>query len=51
MRRQHLAIRLDLVERITVPSTPAFKLGRDIQIVVKAMPRSRNDGRLSIVFA
>ena len=26
------------------------KLGRDIQIVVKATPRSRKDGRLSIVF-
>jgi predicted XRE-type DNA-binding protein len=26
------------------------KLGRDIQIVVKATPRSRRDGRLSIVF-
>jgi predicted XRE-type DNA-binding protein len=27
------------------------KLGRDVQIVVKATPRSRKDGRLSIVFA
>jgi predicted XRE-type DNA-binding protein len=27
------------------------KLGRDIQIVVKATPHSRRDGRLSIVFA
>ena len=27
------------------------KLGRDVQIVVKATPRSRRDGRLSIVFA
>jgi len=27
------------------------KLGRDIQIIVKATPRSRKDGRLSIVFA
>ena len=27
------------------------KLGRDIQIVVKATPRSRKDGRLSIIFA
>lgn len=27
------------------------KLGRDIQIVVKATPRSRTDGRLSVVFA
>ncbi len=27
------------------------KLGRDVQIVVKAAPRSRRDGRLSIVFA
>jgi predicted XRE-type DNA-binding protein len=26
------------------------KLGRDVQIVVKATPRSRKDGRLSIVF-
>jgi predicted XRE-type DNA-binding protein len=26
------------------------KLGRDIQIIVKATPRSRKDGRLSIVF-
>lgn len=26
------------------------KLGRDIQILVKATPRSRKDGRLSIVF-
>ncbi|MBK9114541.1 MAG: XRE family transcriptional regulator [Betaproteobacteria bacterium] len=26
------------------------KLGRDVQIVVKATPRSRRDGRLSIVF-
>ncbi len=27
------------------------KLGRDVQIVVKAAPRSRASGRLSIVFA
>lgn len=27
------------------------KLGRDVQIVVKTTPRSRRDGRLSIVFA
>jgi len=27
------------------------KLGRDVQIVVKAAPRSRRDGRLSIVFS
>ena len=27
------------------------KLGRDVQIVVKAAPRSRGNGRLSIVFA
>jgi predicted XRE-type DNA-binding protein len=27
------------------------KLGRDVQIVVEATPRSRKDGRLSIVFA
>ncbi len=27
------------------------KLGRDVQIVVKATPRSRRDGRVSIVFA
>jgi predicted XRE-type DNA-binding protein len=27
------------------------KLGRDVQIVVKATPRSRRDGRLSVVFA
>jgi predicted XRE-type DNA-binding protein len=27
------------------------KLGRDVQIVVKATPRSRKDGRVSIVFA
>jgi len=27
------------------------KLGRDVQIVVKATPRSRRDGRLSIVFS
>jgi len=27
------------------------KLGRDVQIVVKATPRSRKEGRLSIVFA
>lgn len=27
------------------------KLGRDVQIVVKATPRSRKDGRLSIVFS
>ena len=27
------------------------KLGRDVQIVVKTPPRSRRDGRLSIVFA
>jgi hypothetical protein len=27
------------------------KLGRDVQIVVKATPRSRREGRLSIVFA
>jgi predicted XRE-type DNA-binding protein len=27
------------------------RLGRDVQIVVKAAPRSRGNGRLSIVFA
>jgi predicted XRE-type DNA-binding protein len=27
------------------------KLGRDVQIVVKAAPRSRGNGRLTIVFA
>ena len=27
------------------------KLGRDVQIVVKAAPRSRGNGRLSIVFS
>ncbi|MCC6194397.1 MAG: XRE family transcriptional regulator [Burkholderiales bacterium] len=27
-----------------------LKLGRDVQIVVKATPRSRKDGRLSVVF-
>ena len=27
------------------------KLGRDVQIVVKTTPRSRRDGRLSVVFA
>lgn len=27
------------------------KLGRDVQIVVKAAPRSRGSGRLSVVFA
>lgn len=27
------------------------RLGRDVQIVVKAAPRSRENGRLSIVFA
>lgn len=27
------------------------KLGRDVQIIVKAAPRSRGNGRLSIVFA
>ena len=27
------------------------KLGRDVQIVVKTTPRSRRDGRLSIIFA
>ena len=27
------------------------KLGRDVQIVVKATPRSRRDGRLSIIFS
>ena len=26
------------------------RLGRDVQIVVKATPRSRSDGRLSVVF-
>jgi len=51
MRSQHPAIRLDRVERISIPSTPAFKLGRGVQIVVKATPRSRKDGQLSIVFA
>lgn len=26
------------------------RLGRDVQIVVKATPRSRSDGRLSVIF-
>lgn len=33
-----------LMDRLT-------KFGREVQIVVKATPRSRRDGRLSIVFA
>jgi hypothetical protein len=28
-----------------------IKLGRDVQIIVKAAPRSRSNGRLLVIFA